>query len=114
MLPNGMLRVHLDNEGLILSYIIFQERSDVVLYGYCQEIESKFKSVVMIQVEGASFSDSATKIRMIRLFFNFNIPFHGNGIRFEIQNFKKLIFFQEVDSKFKLRYEKYENKSFCS
>nr|BDY11049.1 translational initiation factor 1 [Lysimachia stenosepala] len=109
-----MFRVHLDNEDLILGYISGKIGRSFILYGYCQEIESKLKSVVMIQAEGASFSDSATKIRMIRLFFNFNIPFYGNGIRFEIQNFKKLIFFQEVDSKFKLRYEKYENKSFCS
>ena len=28
------------------------DRSDVVLYGYCQEIESKLKSVVMIQPKG--------------------------------------------------------------
>ncbi|KAI7734297.1 hypothetical protein M8C21_012200, partial [Ambrosia artemisiifolia] len=40
-LPNGMFQVRLDNEDMILD--MFQERSDVVLYEYCQEIESKLK-----------------------------------------------------------------------
>nr|YP_009925156.1 translation initiation factor 1 [Gentianopsis paludosa]QNH70236.1 translation initiation factor 1 [Gentianopsis paludosa]UEP17477.1 translational initiation factor 1 [Gentianopsis barbata] len=36
-LPNGMFRIRLDTDDLILGYV--QERSGVVLYEYYQEIE---------------------------------------------------------------------------
>nr|YP_010026684.1 translation initiation factor 1 [Foonchewia coriacea]QOQ85932.1 translation initiation factor 1 [Foonchewia coriacea] len=48
---------------------MFQERFDVVFYGYYQEIESKLKQVVMIQPGDAQFIDSATRIRRINWFF---------------------------------------------
>nr|DAC84668.1 TPA_asm: translational initiation factor 1 [Nicotiana obtusifolia] len=45
------------------------------------------KGRIIYRLHNKDFKDS---------FFNFTIPFVG--IQFEMQNFKKLIFFQEIDS----------------
>ncbi|PWA42426.1 nucleotide-binding alpha-beta plait domain-containing protein [Artemisia annua] len=94
-LPNGMFRVRLDNEDMILGHVSGKIRRSFIRILPGDRVKIEVSRCFPIYFTQRSYNLSTPQQRFERLGVSLFIS------PLKIENFKKLIFFQEVDSKLK-------------